>query len=95
MIDITREKNSESTDSIATKKNNKSELFINNIDEINLNLDELDTDECEEINIDDLSNVELTPKMNGNKNGNGNETRNGNELNQKENTKYIFFNDAK
>jgi hypothetical protein len=89
MVDIKREKVKPITsiDTIATKKNNKSELFINNIDEINLNLDELDTDECEEINIDDLSNIELTPKMNPN--------RNENELKQKENTKYIFFNDAK
>jgi len=59
----------------------KNELFINNIDEINLNLDELDTDICEEINIDDLNNVDLQPTKN--------------EVKKNENTKYIFFNDIK
>jgi len=59
----------------------KNELFINNIDEINLNLDELDTDICEEINIDDLNNVDLQPSKN--------------EVKKAENTKYIFFNDIK
>ena len=59
----------------------KNELFINNIDEINLNLDELDTDICEEINIDDLNNVDLQQSKN--------------EIKKNENTKYIFFNDIK
>ena len=35
--------------------NNK--LSINNIDEVNLNLDELDFNDCEEIDIDDLNKL--------------------------------------
>ena len=66
------------------------ELCINNIDEVNLNLDELDDNDCEEIDIDDLSSINFNTKKDTNK-----DTNNSNEVKKPENTKYIFFNDAK
>ena len=66
------------------------ELCINNIDEVNLNLDELDDNDCEEIYIDDLSSINFNTNKNTNK-----DTNNSNEVKKPENTKYIFFNDAK
>ena len=66
------------------------ELCINNIDEVNLNLDELDDNDCEEIDIDDLSSINFNTNKNTNK-----DTNNSNEVKKPENTKYIFFNDAK
>jgi hypothetical protein len=76
------ESSNNTIEDIKYSKTKKNELFINNIDEINLNLDELENDECEEINIDDLSTIDLIPQ------------NNKNEV-KTENTKYIFFNDSK
>ena len=62
-------------------KDISNKLSINNIDEVNLNLDELDLNECEEINIDDLNQVELN--------------NNNNEVSKSKDTKFIFFDDTK
>ena len=79
--DNENENENDNEDDEPAKIKPKNELFINNIDEINLNLDELDNDMCDEINIDDLNNVDLQPIKN--------------EVKKTENTKYIFFNDIK
>jgi hypothetical protein len=55
-------------------------LVINDIDEINLNLDELDSDLGGDIDLDSLQTVDLKPK--------------GNEVKKDPNTKYIFFKDV-
>jgi hypothetical protein len=85
---ITNTVNDIETDSdinIEPKIKSQTELCINNIDEVNLNLDELDDNDCEEIDIDDLSSFNFNKK----------DTENSNEVKKTENTKYIFFNDAK
>ena len=87
-INIIRDGSSETNSldkNVDTKIKSQPELCINNIDEVNLNLDELDDNDCEEIDIDDLSSVNFNKK----------DTENSNELKKSENTKYIFFNDAK
>ena len=91
--DVNIDNNNNNIDNIDNKIDNDNktniskqhELCINNIDEVNLNLDELDDNDCEEIDIDDLSLVNFNKK----------ETENSNEVKKTENTKYIFFNDAK
>ena len=55
-------------------------LVINDIDEINLNLDELDSDLGGDFDLDSLQTVDLKPK--------------GNEVKKDPNTKYIFFKDV-
>ena len=58
----------------------ESPLVINDIDEINLNLDELDSDLGGDFDLDSLQTVDLKPK--------------GNEVKKDPNTKYIFFKDV-
>jgi hypothetical protein len=91
--------NTESDNTIKVKKEDKNsnKLAINNIDEVNLNLDELDNDDTNdndfnEIDIDDLDSIDLNSShstMNSNTSNNSNEVKSNND------TKYIFFNDAK
>ena len=74
------------------KKNLKSTLVINNIDEINLNLDELDNDlELDanldnELNLDEMQSVDLSKKTISKKDDKNEKTD--------PNTKYIFFKDV-
>jgi hypothetical protein len=97
-IESSNDKSIDKMNKIDTIENNKPienvkslpELCINNIDEVNLNLDELDDNDCEEIDIDDLSSINFNTNKNTNK-----DTNNSNEVKKPENTKYIFFNDAK
>ena len=78
---------------IGTKKLHlKKNKLKNCIEEINLNLDELDSDgelESNEINLQAIGN---NAKTNTNTNTNTNEIK---EIKNDKSTKYIFFNDAK
>jgi len=79
--EINSNSNTEKDPQVDTKSKSN-ELFIDNINEVNLNLDELDNDnDNNEIDLDDLTTVDLK------------ETKN--ELKNSENTKYIFFKDVK
>ena len=88
--------NTESNNTIKVKKEDKNsnKLAINNIDEVNLNLDELDNDDTNdndfnEIDIDDLDSIDLNSSHSTMNSNNSNEVKSNND------TKYIFFNDAK
>ena len=61
-------------------KGSSNTLVINNIDEVNLNLDELDSELGGDIDLDNLQSVDLKT--------------NSNEIKKDSNTKYIFYKDT-
>ena len=61
-------------------KGSSNTLVINNIDEVNLNLDELDSELGGDIDLDSLQSVDLK--------------QNSNEIKKDPNTKYIFYKDT-